>query len=171
MDIYVEWAMETIKTYLTHDKLPDAGSAPKELIGIRAGCFVSLHTKDTDKLRGCIGTITPTCKNLASEIISNAVSVLSDPRFPKVTIDELDNLDIQVDVLSDLEPINSEKSLNPKKYGVVVKSADGRTGLLLPDLEGIDDADYQIAIARQKAGIGPSENVFLYRFTVTRHKE
>jgi len=43
--------------------------------------------------------------------------------------------------------------------------------LLLPDLEGVDDIDYQVAIARQKAGILPEETVYLYRFTVDRFKE
>src|SRR4030042_1155437 len=45
-----------------------------------------------------------------------------------------------------------------------------RNGLLLADLEGVDTADYQIDICRQKGGIGPEEPVKLYRFEVKRHK-
>ena len=45
-----------------------------------------------------------------------------------------------------------------------------RRGLLLPDLEGVDTVEYQINIARQKAGIGPNEPVKLYRFEVVRYK-
>lgn len=171
MDIYIELAQKTINSYLNKGVLPEIKNSPKELLTKRAGCFVSLHSKGDQALRGCIGTILPTCKNLAGEIISNAVAACQDPRFPTVTKEECDRLDIQVDVLSNPEPINSEKSLNPKKYGVIVKAKDGRTGLLLPDLEGIDDASYQVAVARQKAGILPNENIYLYRFTVTRHKE
>ena len=58
--------------------------------------------------------------------------------------------------------------LDPGKYGVIVKR-DGRSGLLLPMLEGIESAEEQVDIARQKAGIRPEEPVELYRFTVTRY--
>jgi AMMECR1 domain-containing protein len=44
----------------------------------------------------------------------------------------------------------------------------GRRGLLLPDLDGVETADFQLKVARRKAGIGANESVKLYRFTVTR---
>lgn len=171
MDIYIELAKQTIKQYLTNRSLPETKDLPKSLSNTKAGCFVSLHSKKDGKLRGCIGTILPMCKNLGQELINNAVSACQDPRFPPVSKQECNNLDIQVDILSEPEPVNSERALEPKKYGVIVKTADGRTGLLLPDLEGINDASCQVALARQKAGISVDEPVFLYRFTVERHKE
>ena len=171
MSAYTQLARDTIHTYLARKELPETKNLPGELLNKKAGCFVSLHKKDGE-LRGCIGTILPVYKNLAGEIIHNAVeAAFHDPRFQPVTKEEIDQLEISVDVLSEPEPIPSEKSLNPKKYGVIVKAKDGRTGLLLPDLEDINDAAYQVAIARQKAGILPEEPVFLYRFTVTRYKE
>lgn len=45
-----------------------------------------------------------------------------------------------------------------------------QTGLLLPDLEGVDTVQQQIAIAKEKAGIPPQVRPDLYRFTVTRYK-
>ncbi|MCG8403119.1 MAG: AmmeMemoRadiSam system protein A, partial [Firmicutes bacterium] len=51
----------------------------------------------------------------------------------------------------------------------IVSSGDRRS-LLLPDLEGIDDAAEQVAVARQKAGIGPGEPVNLARFEVIRYR-
>lgn len=170
MDPYIDLAKKTIKEYLTNGGVFDTQKAPLNLQKKRAGCFVSLHRKSTQELRGCIGTILPTCKNLAGEIINNALSACKDPRFMPLAKEELNDLDIAVDVLDEPEPISSIKSLNPKKYGVIVKAKDGRTGLLLPDLEGIDDTAYQVAIARQKAGILPEEAVFLFRFTVKRHQ-
>ena len=170
MDPCVDLAQKTIKEYLTNGGVFDPQQAPLDLQKKRAGCFVSLHLKSTHELRGCIGTILPTCKNLAGEIINNALSACKDPRFMPLAQEELNDLDIVVDVLDEPEPISSIKSLDPKKYGVIVKAKDGRTGLLLPDLEGIDDAAYQVAIARQKAGILSEESVFLFRFTVKRHQ-
>lgn len=171
MNDFVNLAQETIKKYLTDGSVLGTDTAPTKFKQKRAGCFVSLHLKNDDELRGCIGTILPTCKNLAAEIINNAISACNDPRFMPLSKEELDNLDISVDVLSEPEPIESEKLLDPKKYGVIVKAKDGRTGLLLPDLEGVDDAAYQVGIARQKAGISPEEPIFLYRFTVDRYKD
>jgi len=171
MDTCVKLAFDTIKGYLNSKELPDTKKIAPELLNKKAGCFVSLHTKNDNALRGCIGTILPTCKNLASEIMSNAMAACQDPRFEPVSKNECDNLNISVDVLSKPEAIASEKMLDPKKYGVIVKSSDGRIGLLLPDLEGIDSVEKQIDIARQKAGILPDEKIYLYRFTVERHEE
>lgn len=133
----------------------------------RAAAFVSL--KNRGRLRGCIGTFQPCYDNLAEEIVSNAISAATrDPRFPPVSPDEIPELDISVDVLGEPEPVEDISSLDPKRYGVIVKKG-GRIGLLLPDLEGVDSAEQQIEIARAKAGIGAHEPIQLYRFTVTRH--
>ena len=72
-----------------------------------------------------------------------------------------------MDILNPPEP--AEKvDLDPQKYGVIVTAADGRRGLLLPMLEGIDTAGEQISAALQKAAIQPHEPFTLYRFTVSR---
>ncbi len=54
------------------------------------------------------------------------------------------------------------------RYGVIVTKG-GRRGLLLPNLEGVDTIEEQIAIAKQKAGIRDHESVELERFEVIRH--
>ena len=106
---------------------------------------------------------------LAAEIIANAVSAgFNDPRFAPLRREELEQLVISVDVLSPLERISDPGALDPKKYGVLVRSGH-RSGLLLPDLEGVDTVEEQLRIARRKAGIAPGEPVELYRFTVTRY--
>jgi AmmeMemoRadiSam system protein A len=134
----------------------------------KAGVFVSLHKGG--ELRGCIGTIEPAEGNIALEIINNAISAATrDPRFFPVTVDELPQLDYSVDVLTEPEPVASEKDLDPKKYGAIVE-AGWRRGLLLPDLEGVDTVERQIEICRVKAGIEPKEPVKLYRFEVKRYK-
>ena len=130
--------------------------------------FVSLHKYG--ELRGCIGTISPVQESIADEIIANGISACSrDPRFSRVRADELDALSYSVDVLGEAEPIESTAQLDPKRYGVIVTKGY-RRGLLLPDLEGVDSVEYQVAIAKQKAGIDPRDtNVALERFEVVRH--
>ncbi len=167
-DLYVALARLSYEQYVRHRqaiKRPDG--LPPEMISRRAGVFVSL--KIGGNLRGCIGTISPTTACVADEIIQNAVSASTqDPRFRPVTPDELPRIDCSVDVLDEAEDIASPAELDVKEYGVIV-SKGARRGLLLPNLEGVDTVAEQIAIARQKAGIGPNEPVKLQRFRVVRH--
>lgn len=167
-DAYVQLARKTIEKYIISGRKPKVeGDLPVELRERRAGVFVSI--KKDGQLRGCIGTIRATQPNLAQEIIENAVSAsVRDPRFSPIEPEELEFLVISVDVLSDAEKISSPEELDTKKYGVIVTKGRKR-GLLLPNLEGIDTVEEQIAIAKQKAGIGEYEKVELERFEVVRH--
>ena len=164
-DPYVKLARHTIETYLRTGKRPSVPEGlPEELYSRRAGAFVSL--KEDGKLRGCIGTIQ---NSLAEESIRKAVSACSeDPRFPPVEQWEAGRLTISVDVLGDTERISSPGELDVERYGVIVTKG-GRRGLLLPNLEGVDTVEQQIAIAKQKAGIQEQEAVELERFEVVRH--
>ena len=167
-DAYVKLARASAEYFVKNGRtmeIPDW--VPDELLNKKSGAFVSIHKFGS--LRGCIGTISATQKNLALEIIQNAVSAVSaDPRFDSVKEDELDYLDINVDVLGESEKIKSEAELDVKKYGVIVQSGYKR-GLLLPDLDGVDTVEQQISIARRKGGIAPGEKVDLFRFEVVRH--
>jgi AmmeMemoRadiSam system protein A len=136
----------------------------------RKGCFVSIKNRD-GSLRGCIGTFLPSCNGLAEEITANAASAATrDPRFPPMRPDELVGVRISVDVLSEPELVRPGMSLDPKVYGVIV-CKDGRRGLLLPDLEGIDSVERQVAVAAQKGGIRDAAGAEIYRFTVDRYRE
>ncbi len=159
-------SLETfVKTKKPLEKLPD--DLPEEMISKRAGAFVSLH-KD-DQLRGCIGTIMATKNSIAEEIVQNAISACSqDPRFSPIRVDEIDDIIYSVDILGEPERIFDINQLNVKKYGVIVE-CEGRRGLLLPDLEGIDTVEEQISIARRKGNIAPNEKINLWRFEVIRH--
>lgn len=168
-DAWVRLARYALETYVRTGQrpatLPD--DLPEALTTERAGAFVSLH-KD-GALRGCIGTIAPTCENLAWEIVQNAVSACSrDPRFAPVREEELEALEYSVDVLGTPEPVENTDDLDPKRYGVIV-SAGGRRGLLLPDLDGVDSVRRQLDIACQKAGIRANEPCTIQRFEVVRH--
>ena len=133
----------------------------------QAGVFVSLHRRG--HLRGCIGTIAPTSPSLSTEVAHNAVqAALHDPRFPALDRSELHDLDVKVDVLHAPQTCTIT-DLDPDRYGVIVSSG-GRRGLLLPDLEGVDDVSTQISIAMQKAGIAEGTPCTLQRFRVDRYR-
>ncbi|MBI5696321.1 MAG: AmmeMemoRadiSam system protein A [Nitrospirae bacterium] len=164
----VQLAAESVGTFLKEHRLPHPPETLSPEMAAQAGVFVCL--KKDGELRGCIGTFMPAHGNVAEEIIHNAVSAATeDPRFDCVGCDELDGIDFSVDVLSPPEPVKSLSELDPKRYGVIVMSGN-RRGLLLPDLEGVDTVDYQIAIAKRKAGIDPTEPVQLFRFEVKRYE-
>lgn len=137
------------------------------LVDRKAGVFVSLHK--AGKLRGCIGTIVPARACLAEEILRNAYAAThEDPRFPPVAPCELGEIEVSVDVLGAPEPASCEE-LDAKRYGVIVTKGL-RRGLLLPDLEGVETVEEQLAIAKRKAGIGETESdVLIERFEVVRH--
>jgi MEMO1 family protein len=160
-----------IETFTATGKIIDPPEPSSDLLAERAGCFVSIKTREGD-LRGCIGTVEPMKDTLAQEIIANAVSAAtSDPRFPPVRKDELPNLKYSVDVLSAAEPTTLEE-LDPKNYGVIVEDQSGsRRGLLLPNLAGIKDPAQQVEIASRKAGIKPGVAINLFRFRADRYSE
>jgi AmmeMemoRadiSam system protein A/AmmeMemoRadiSam system protein B len=171
-DHYIRLAKKSLEYYIKNGKklvlsteekleLPDAMNNSK------AGCFVSL--KKHGDLRGCIGTIYPTQSSIAEEIINMAIQAgTRDPRFYPVKESELADLVYDVDVLYTPEPATKEQ-LDVKKYGVIV-STNMKRGLLLPNLEGVDTVDYQLAIACQKAGIRSGEDYEIERFLVERHE-
>jgi len=164
----VELARKAIEVYVKEHKLLAAPDNLAPEMKQKAGVFVSLH-KHGD-LRGCIGTFMPMAENLAEEIIHNAIeSATKDPRFLPVINSELSDLDISVDVLTEPVPVKSIEELDPKKYGVIVKDAYNRRGLLLPDIPGVESVQQQIEICRKKAWIEPDDPIELFRFEVKRY--
>ena len=168
---HVALARQTVESYVKTGRMYKAPEPlAEELAETRAGVFVSI--KKQGELRGCIGTISPVTGCVGEEIRANAVSAATrDPRFDAIGEDELPFLQYSVDVLAPAEPVESEDALDPARYGVIV-SLGGRRGLLLPDLDGIDDAETQVSIAMRKAGIAEKDRgkVKLERFEVIRHR-
>lgn len=163
----VRYARQVVEGYLNEKKLTEPIGLNDEYLRERAGVFVSI--KKHGQLRGCIGTTEPTQTNIGKEVQQNAISAATrDPRFEPMSVAELDDLVYSVDVLKPAEIISGIEELDPKRFGVIVRSGY-RTGLLLPNLEGIETAAEQVAIAKKKAGIGPNEPIELERFEVVRY--
>ena len=73
-------------------------------------------------------------------------------------------------MLGEPEPVDSLSDLDPARFGViVVRQRDGRRGLLLPNIEGIETPALQVALARRKATIGADEPIRLFRFSTEKY--
>lgn len=170
MNQFTHLARAAIETYLRSNRFIAPPPPLPSQFKKKAGVFVSIYAK-TGELRGCIGTIEPQYQNIAYEIIHNAVnSATTDPRFERVTLEELPNLNFCVYILAKPEKIKNKEELEPKRYGLIVE-CKGRRGLLLPNIEGVETPDQQIEIACQKAWIAPGEPTKMYRFTSKTYKE
>lgn len=171
MDPYVSLANHAITEFIKLSAEPALpADLPAEMLTKKAGVFVSIHKKSDNSLRGCIGTYKPTKAMVALEIAANAIAAaFRDARFNPITADELEDLTIQVDVLSELEPIDTLIGQNPKIHGLYVANSGGQSGILLPDI-GIDIADDQFAMCCKKGGMDQRDpTLALFRFTVERH--
>ena len=133
-----------------------------------AGAFVTLHIHG--ELRGCIGQVEAD-RPLADVVASCAVSAArSDPRFPPVTAEELDTVDIEVSVLSGFDPVHSIADIEVGRHGLLIESG-WRRGLLLPQVatEWQWDAETFLSQTCRKAGLPPDSwkhapTVKLWRF-------
>lgn len=161
-------AWEAVKTYVERGEVIKPPSEKPPELAEPGGVFVSI--KKRGELRGCIGTIESERGSRAEELIKNAVHAASmDPRFPPVEVSELEELEVSVDLLGPAEEVEDPSSIDPIRNGIIVSGAGGRA-LLLPDIEGVDTAERQLAVALRKAGLKPEEPFKLERFETKRYR-
>ena len=98
-------------------------------------------------------------------------AAFEDTRFKPLRGDELEGLLFEVSILHSFEEVRDISEIDPQAHGVVVSTSDGRRGLLLPAIDGIDTAEQQVEIARRKGGIGSDEAVRMERFAVDKFEE
>jgi AmmeMemoRadiSam system protein A len=96
-----------------------------------SGAFVSLHLRG--RLRGCIGTV-PATRPVWETVRDMAVSAARrDPRFSPLTPAELEDLEVEVSVLSPLRPVERVEEIEIGRHGLYVISSPF-SGLLLPQV-------------------------------------
>lgn len=159
-------ARETVFTYVKSGKVPDVDIRDRRLLA-NGATFVTLY-KRGHRLRGCIGNIIPVMP-LYKSVIRNAVAAASrDPRFRPVAPDELDEIDVEVTVLSPLERIGDIDEITIGKHGLYIEK-DGRSGILLPQVatEFHWTKEEFLRAVSEKAGLPPDawKTAILYRFT------
>jgi len=132
-------ARKTITDYLMTDEMLKVPKDCSENIKVKAGVFVTLHTYPNGDLRGCIGFPEPVMP-LCDAIIKAAISAATrDPRFRSVTSEELEDINVEITVLTPPKLIDVEKTHDyPSKIeigrdGLIVENGMFR-GLLLPQV-------------------------------------
>lgn len=176
----VELARQAISTYLKKGERPDLSKEVTGEFKKKRGVFVTLNKNGN--LRGCIGRPLPD-QTLIDGLIDSAInSATGDPRFPSVEQDELDNITIEVSVLTVPEEIDVEDPKNfPEKIEVgrdgLIVECRGRKGLLLPQVPVDNNWDVEQFLSQTclKAGLSPdewlSEGVKIEKFSAQVFKE
>jgi len=123
-------ARDTITARLTGNQAPPFSPNTENLKQPR-GAFVTLHKRGS--LRGCIGYVEP-IKPLYQTVKDMALAAaFQDPRFPPVSPGELDELEIEISVMSPVEKITDVSEIEVGKHGIIIKKGY-RQGLLLPQV-------------------------------------
>jgi len=128
--ILLKLARNTIVRYLSDGelgKLPEMTGYFNEI----CGAFVTLHKNGS--LRGCIGNMIGHGP-LAETIREMAVAASTqDPRFPKVTMDEVEDIDIEISVLSPMHRISDIGEIEVGRHGILMRLGIHQ-GVLLPQV-------------------------------------
>jgi len=124
-------ARNTIEIFLKNGQRTKFSIEIAEILELRA-VFVTLWEKESGKLRGCIGDIEARYP-LVESVSKNAISAaLEDPRFEPLTINELDNINIEISVLSILRKIQPEE-IEIGRHGLILVKGSSRS-VFLPEV-------------------------------------
>jgi len=159
----LEIARDSVRSYLSGrlPVLPEIETG--ELADMRA-LFVSIHAGES--LRGCVGTLYPTCPLYRSASECAISAAVGDPRFVPLMPSELSDVSFEISVLSPVEPIHHAIEIEIGAHGLLVVKGRSR-GLLLPQVASQYGWDQERFLAEtcRKAGLSNSENAEIYRFT------
>ncbi|MDR2694355.1 MAG: AmmeMemoRadiSam system protein B [Chitinispirillales bacterium] len=167
-------ARETLKSAVRGGDTRQSQPKPKPELSRLArnyGCFVTLNSHG--QLRGCIGNIEP-IKPLYKGIADNAANAaFHDPRFPKIKATELEDIKIEVSVLTRPAPLGAKspddilKKLVPFEHGVILKLGPRQSTFLPQVWEQLPDKVMFLEHLAMKAGAGRDDwkraDVWVYR--------
>ncbi|HNV87945.1 MAG TPA: AmmeMemoRadiSam system protein A [Methylotenera sp.] len=144
----------------------------------KGASFVTLT--QNEQLRGCIGTL-EAHRPLLIDVKANAhAAAFRDPRFSPLTVHELDSTEIEISLLSAMQPLvfsgehDALAQLQPGVDGIVFEFGHYRSTFLPQVWEQLPEADVFMAHLKHKAGLQPGfwdEEVKLYRYSVSKWKE
>lgn len=149
----IEIARTTIEEYVRTGVAPEFQESDARL-NVEEGAFVTIHKNG--QLRGCIGNVLgrgplyQTVRNMA------VAAATQDPRFPQVTVSELDDLEVEVSVLSRPWRIKDPNEVQVGTHGVIVSKGLFHQGLFLPQVatdQGWNREQFLSYLCAHKAGL------------------
>lgn len=172
--ILLKTARDSIKSLFEKIEIQKHEFEKHPILKSHSGAFVTLH--EYGQLRGCIGYIIgnqPVVDTVRDAAIQAAKH---DPRFLPVRKSEVDELEIEISILSEPFPLNSYDEIELGKHGLILEEG-GRRGLLLPQVpieHNLNKEQYLDAIC-QKSGFHKSywreKQLKLSGFTATVFSE
>lgn len=170
----VGFARRVVESVVRDGTQPDRPADVDPVFERDRGAFVTLH-KD-GSLRGCIGRPEPDQSGVRALLEAATGAATADPRFPSVSPTELDDVTVEVSMLTPPEPLGdgnrppSPREVEIGRDGLVV-TQDGRSGLLLPQVPVERDWDPEEFLREtcRKAGLPPdgwqSDSTDVFRFS------
>ncbi len=176
----VKISRKILEKYLEDEEKPEVTEEIPEKLKEERGVFVTLNKNEN--LRGCIGRPLPQQPFIEGLKESTINAATRDPRFPRLDQDELDEVTVEVSVLTVPQEIEVD---SPKEYPKKVKVGrdgliveyKGREGLLLPQVPVDNDWDVEEFLSQTcvKAGLSPdtwvNKNVKMEKFSAQVFKE
>ncbi len=179
-ELFVKTARKAIEHYLKEKEI----IFPEEIkkYNEKRGIFTTIKRFKDDELRGCIGFPFPIYPLWKSLVLSAVYAATEDPRFKPLSIEELKDVIIEINILSEPELIkvgNNEEYPNyieVGEHGIIVQYGI-HSGLLLPEVaieNGWDSITF-LSYTCLKAGLPPEAwikyPIKVYRFTTQIFKE
>lgn len=161
-------------------KLGKSHAAPAEAAWLReqGACFITLT--HGEKLRGCIGTLRAH-RTLVDDVTANAVAAaFRDPRFKPLTATEFETVEVEISLLSALEPLTFSgegealAQLRAGQDGVVFEYGHHSSTFLPQVWDELREPAEFMAHLKHKAGLPPDfwdAEVKLMRYTVSKWRE
>ena len=154
----LQLARKTLEEIVRNRKRIKCPSNVSDRLSFLGACFVTLRNKNGN-LRGCIGHLEARM-SLAECIIENTINAaLYDSRFPAVQADELDNIEIEISVLSapvEFVPTLQQGILDflvPLRHGVILKNRFSQATFLPQVWEELSDKIEFLSHLSRKAGL------------------
>lgn len=177
--ILLDIARASIAEALGQDfEKPDAAVLGEDWLQQKAASFVTLTQQG--QLRGCIGTLEAR-RSLLDDVTNNArAAAFQDTRFSPLSAEELDRTEIEVSVLSPMQPLKFSdeqqalQQLQPGIDGLLFECGHYRSTFLPQVWQQLPEATDFVAHLKQKAGLPAdfwADDVKLYRYTVSKWKE
>ncbi|OFX19754.1 MAG: hypothetical protein A2041_05040 [Bacteroidetes bacterium GWA2_31_9b] len=168
---YAKIAFETILFYKTTGQIRkmDEEKISADL-KLNLSCVISIVDLQ-DNLLASFGKVNPENKTLYEEIVANTIHLLDDKKNKKITKENLSEIKVYVDILSEPQKVTDLKEVKPSKHGIVVQNEKGKQGFTVPDIKKPKSIEQQIEIAKKQGGL-KEKNILeleLFSFHITRY--